>query len=328
MDDVALVRNENLNLRKIQQKLLQWEKKECSLSHLTQNQIDAIDLLNELQLGKSTESNTGEVRSYWLCSFCLLVFSTIANSFLFQANGDNELTEDPSNDQQIIPKNVVVDSSQDFLNWFNSANERIINQSDDVYRHYYDQLQSRRDECDLLLGKINSALDSLNNLNSEYSFVSNKTCYLNMASEKLIEEQNKLIATGNDIKERLHYFTQAENLLQILQSPTISVASEIFAQTLGRVDECIAYIKENVCHFYFFFYMEKYTDFSLCFQNKFKDSPTYLGKYNMCLAKAIVLIKNYLNSIFTRIANQITEMKDSAKSGGFDTLNFWLELLN
>lgn len=251
-----------------------------------------------------------------------------ADPIFFQTNGDNGLTGDPSNGQEIIPKNVVVDSSQDFLNWLNSADERLINQSDDVYRHYYDQLQSRRDECDLLLGKINSALDSLNNLNSEYSFVSNKTCYLNMASEKLIEEQNKLIATGNDIKGRLHYFTQAENLLQILQSPTISVASEIFAQTLGRVDECIAYIKGNVGHFYFFFYSQINTEFSLYFQNKFKDSPTYLGKYNMCLAKAIVLIKNYLNSIFTRTANQITEMKEFAKSGGFDTSNSWIGCLN
>lgn len=47
MDDVASVHSENLNLRKIQQKLLQWEKKECSLSQLTQCQIDAIDQLNE-----------------------------------------------------------------------------------------------------------------------------------------------------------------------------------------------------------------------------------------------------------------------------------------
>lgn len=153
---------------------------------------------------------------------------------------------DQSNEQSIIPKNVVVDSTQDFLNWYNSADECIVNRSDDIYRQYYEQLQSRRDECDHLLGKINSALESLNNLNTEYTFVSNKTYYLNSGSEKLIAEQNKLIATGNDIKARLHYFTQAENLLQILQSPTISVASEIFAQTLNRVDECSAYIRENV----------------------------------------------------------------------------------
>lgn len=53
MDDVASAHSENLNLRKIQQKLLQWEKKECSLSQLTQHQSEAIDQLNECQQQKS-----------------------------------------------------------------------------------------------------------------------------------------------------------------------------------------------------------------------------------------------------------------------------------
>lgn len=53
MDDVASAHSENLNLRKIQQKLLQWEKKECSLSHLTQHQLNAIDQLNECLQHKS-----------------------------------------------------------------------------------------------------------------------------------------------------------------------------------------------------------------------------------------------------------------------------------
>lgn len=58
MDDVASAHSENLNLRKIQQKLLQWEKKECSLSHLTQCQIDAIDQLNECSQHKITETSS------------------------------------------------------------------------------------------------------------------------------------------------------------------------------------------------------------------------------------------------------------------------------
>lgn len=121
-----------------------------------------------------------------------------------------------------------------------------------MYRQYFDQLSNRRNECDNLLEKINSALNSLDGLKTEYNFVSNKTWSLNSGSEKLIAEQNKLIAITDEIKRRLHYFTQAENLLQILQSPTISVSSEIFAQTLTRVDDCIAYIKSNVSEFYYY----------------------------------------------------------------------------
>lgn len=64
MDDVASARNENLNLRKIQQKLLQWEKKDCSLSPLTQFQIDVIEQLNECLQPKSPQKPPDEVSPY------------------------------------------------------------------------------------------------------------------------------------------------------------------------------------------------------------------------------------------------------------------------
>lgn len=152
----------------------------------------------------------------------------------------------PVQDEKFNIQSNVIDSTQDFFNWYNDVESQLYSGADDVYRQYFDQLSSRRDECDKLLDKINSALDSLDELKTEYDFVSNKTYSLNSGSEKLIAEQNKLIDITDEIKRRLHYFTQAENLLQILQSPTISVSSEIFAQTLTRVDECIAYIKANV----------------------------------------------------------------------------------
>lgn len=63
MDDVATAHSENLNLRKIQQKLLQWEKKECSLSQLTQYQSDALDRLSECQQQKSESSGSDVVCS-------------------------------------------------------------------------------------------------------------------------------------------------------------------------------------------------------------------------------------------------------------------------
>lgn len=63
MDDVASAHSENLNLRKIQQKLLQWEKKECSLAYLTQYQMDAIDQLNECFQQKASISNAELVRT-------------------------------------------------------------------------------------------------------------------------------------------------------------------------------------------------------------------------------------------------------------------------
>lgn len=64
MDDVASARNENLNLRKIQHKLLQWEKKDCSLSPLTQLQNDVIEQLKECLQQKSPQTTSKEVSKF------------------------------------------------------------------------------------------------------------------------------------------------------------------------------------------------------------------------------------------------------------------------
>lgn len=116
----------------------------------------------------------------------------------------------------------------------------------DVYKQYYDDLVVRQLDCDKMLHQIDLAMASLHGLETEYKFVSNKTWSLNSGSEKLIAEQRQLIEVSDDIKSRLYYFTQADQVQQLLQSPTISVSSEIFAHTLDKIDKCIAYIRLNV----------------------------------------------------------------------------------
>lgn len=139
-----------------------------------------------------------------------------------------------------------IDSTEAILNWYNQVDLEIYNHSDDVYKQYYEQLANRSNECDQLLGQIDSALNSLKVLETEYNFVSNKTSSLNSTSEKLIAEQKRLNEIGDDIMKRLYYFAQVEQITQRLQSPTISVASDIFLQTLNRIDECLDYLKSNV----------------------------------------------------------------------------------
>lgn len=49
-------------------------------------------------------------------------------------------------------------------------------------------------------------------------------------------------------------------------------------------------------------------------QTGFKDSATYLARHNQCLARAVLLIKNYLNHIFENTVEQIISMKNAPKS--------------
>lgn len=91
-------------------------------------------------------------------------------------------------------------------------------------------------------------MDEFQKLQSEYDFVSNKTSSLHIQSENLIQDQNKLHDIGESIKQRLYYFIQVEKLLQRLISPTMSVSSEIFIETLNKVDECIVFMETHVSY--------------------------------------------------------------------------------
>lgn len=139
-----------------------------------------------------------------------------------------------------------IESPHVFFNWYNRLDAEMYNRLDDVYSDYHTQLESRTKDCDEMLGQIDGALSALGALQTEYSLVSTKTSSLNTASEQLILEQKKLNEIGDEIKRRLHFFTQSELLLQRLHSPTLSVASELFLETLNRIDECLEYLHANV----------------------------------------------------------------------------------
>lgn len=158
----------------------------------------------------------------------------------------NTETDDVSGVAAGQPEAVAIDSTHDFLDCFDAVELEIHERCGDVYKQYYDDLAVRQLDCDKMLKQIDLAMESLHGLETEFKFVSNKTWSLNSGSEKLIAEQKQLIEISDDIKSRLYYFTQADQVQQLLQSPTISVASEIFAQTLDKIDKCIAYIRLNV----------------------------------------------------------------------------------
>lgn len=225
MDYVASARTENANLRKIQQKLLQWEIKDQALAPLTTLQQDAIE--NLLQQSQFTPVAPAPDSDKLPESMVPTISSKTYMNLKRQAEG--------------------IESPLSFLYWYNTVDTEMYDRMDDIYIEYYEQLQTRSEDCDNLLHQIDGALQALGSLESEYNFVSNKTSSLNTASEQLIQEQKKLNEIGNEIKRRLHFFTQSEQLMQRLHSPTLSVSSEIFLETLNKIDDCLEYLQSNVC---------------------------------------------------------------------------------
>ncbi|XP_061397618.1 conserved oligomeric Golgi complex subunit 3 [Musca vetustissima] len=278
MDDVASVQLENENLRKIRSRLLQWETKSNGLAALNVVQEECLEQINLVWSQDNADPDD--------CSKDTEVKNNIEENGLVPSLNDLKLTTVSG-----------IDTTHDFLVWYDRVHAEIQENTDIASHRYLHQLMTRSNECAHILDQIEQAMARLKTLREEYAFVSDKTEALNTASEQLIEEQEKLQKLGEDIHKRLHYFSQVELLNQRLHSPTLSVASESFRECLNKIDDCLTYLKEHPT---------------------FKDSHAYTVKYKHCLAKAVTLIKNYVNNVMSQATEATLRPRNITPSGSGD----------
>ncbi|CAH0724595.1 unnamed protein product, partial [Brenthis ino] len=253
---------DNMTLKEIQNKLLLWEAAENPLAPLTSSQREAILDLETVVLGVSTD---------------------VEDENQIQSGSDD------------IPP---IETTFEFLDWYERLNEQNIKKLDEPYEAYYKQLEDRRNECVSLNDQITATMSDLNKLTDEYNLVSNKTNALHTMSEQLLADQNKLSAIGDDIKSKLHYFNQVEHLAQRLNSTTMSVNSEAFFNLLAKIDECLEYVRAN---------------------SMFKESHTYLVKYRHLQNRAISLIRTYVTHILNHATEQVLTPDEPNDSETIDT---------
>ncbi|KAJ2940633.1 hypothetical protein O0L34_g14741 [Tuta absoluta] len=249
---------DNMSLKEIQSKLLLWEAAENPLAPLTADQRETILDLESMILGGPTGSEVDTKQS--------------------------QETEDK--DKSAIPP---VETTYDFLDWYEHLCEESLRTNDAPYEAYYKQLEDRRNECNSLTDQISDTMSDLNKLSEQYELVSNKTNALHNMSEQLLADQNKLSSIGEDIKHRLHYFTQVEHLSQRLSSTTMSVNSDAFFNILAKIDECLEYMRNN---------------------SNYKESHTYLVKYRHLQNRAISLIRSYVTYVLNHATEQVLAPRD------------------
>uniref|UniRef100_A0A182RWW8 Conserved oligomeric Golgi complex subunit 3 n=1 Tax=Anopheles funestus TaxID=62324 RepID=A0A182RWW8_ANOFN len=281
METVATMRADNASLRKIQSKLVQWELKENPLAPLTATQSDFINRLTDLANGN--------------------VPASVGSAPPADVSKDHASNEElPASLEQFKQSACVIDTTQNFLSWYNSIDAEILEHFDDVYLEYYEQLRSRTSECDQMLQEIDVSLDSLRQLTQEFNFVSEKTSSLHQASESLLQDQTRLSDTGDEIKKRLKYFTQAESISQRLHNPTFSVSNDTFVHILNTIDDCIEYMRVNP---------------------SYSEASTYAVKYRACLAKATQMMKTYVFGILSNATAQVLTPKGSGVPRSLEALD-------
>lgn len=266
MDDVALIRSENASLRRIQHKLVQWDGAENPLAPLTQYQTDVIQTLTQILANSSTEVS-------------LLSWQMFRKLLKVELQLPDVISEDST-----TTSSAKISSLSEFL-VHSAAIEDEISQTDDkIYEDYRLHLATQNSECDDLLKHIDSALDTLGQLTTEYEFVATNTSTLHSESEKLIQDQNQLNRLNEDVAGRLHFFQLGDQLLQKLDSPTLSVSNENFWTYMDQIDDGLAFLHSH---------------------KAMKDAHQYAVKYRQCLSKAATLIKAYVGNVLTTATEQV-----------------------
>ncbi|CAL1265670.1 unnamed protein product [Larinioides sclopetarius] len=261
----------------IAEKLLAWDRETNPLAPLSEKQLKVLQLLSDLPNERPFPTDLPVDEDIVLYREDPSKKST---------EGLNLLNFNPDAET----KYSKIENAQQFLSWFTSVEEQLVEDEDILYKAYIAELSKHCDQYSNLFNNICKSLESLELLREKYAFVSNKTNSLHEACEDLLAQQTKLVSSAETISEKLGYFNELESLSQKIASPTLSVVSESFMPLLTRLDECIAYVEENI---------------------NFKESPAYLSRFRHLQSQALGMIRSYVVATLQQATQQVLPRRDS-----------------
>ncbi|XP_054719988.1 conserved oligomeric Golgi complex subunit 3-like [Uloborus diversus] len=259
----------------IAEKLLAWDSESDSLAPLSDLQLKSISALQDSSYERPFPSELpvdDDVLFYQQESSV----EEAADLLNFSSNADVKYTK--------------IENAQQFLSWFTSVEEQLVDDEDIIYKAYMDELSKHCEQYSLIFDDLNCALKSLETLKEKYTFVSDKTNSLHEACEDLLMQQTKLVSSAETISQKLSYFNELETLSQKISSPTLSVVSETFMPLLSRLDECIAYVEANI---------------------NYKESPVYLSRFRHLQSQALGMIRSYVISTLQQATQHVLPRRDT-----------------
>nr|XP_042907553.1 conserved oligomeric Golgi complex subunit 3 isoform X1 [Parasteatoda tepidariorum] len=261
----------------VTEKLLCWENEVDPLAPLTEKQLKLIRAISEISNDRGN-----------------LIENSPKDEMVLLPKITSVHNEEKLNFIKFSPDDVVkyskVENAQQFLSWFTSVEEQLVEDEDVLFKFYLEELTSHCGQYNMLFDELCQVLESLENLREKYTFVSNKTNSLHEACEHLLTQQTKLVSSAETISEKLSYFNELESLSQKISSPTLSVVNESFMPLLSRLDECIVYVEENI---------------------NYKESPVYLARFRHLQSQALGMIRSYVVATLQQATQQVLPRRDS-----------------
>ncbi|KAK4871742.1 hypothetical protein RN001_015866 [Aquatica leii] len=212
--EISIESLEEVNQRKIQENLANWQLGDNPLTEISDAQVDLIyhikDLIEDYYYGSNKNENT---------------------------NIDVVL---PAKEGLKMP---VVHTNQDYIKWMVEAEKQMKVENLSEYLAFYNKLQKQSFECKALLENTQETVTAVEYLYQQYQDVTAKTDTLHNLSEQLMKQQTLLKDKKACLKERLHCFKLYRTLSNNINQHSVSISSDGFMETLDQIDECINYIQ-------------------------------------------------------------------------------------
>ena len=138
-------------------------------------------------------------------------------------------------------------TAQQFYDWFARVEASMDREQEDAYRASLDEVAACVAACSAILEQLDDARGLVRELDANYKFVEENSRTLQEACETLLDEQKHLLELTDAIASRLDYFRELELATRALSLPGESVVLQPdFVDLLGRLDDCLEFLKANV----------------------------------------------------------------------------------
>jgi hypothetical protein len=165
-------------------------------------------------------------------------------------NSINELatiTETVNSNTITESSNAVIENSQQFLKWFANIEVDMEREQEANYRAQLETISLYLEAVEELCQLIEEMLTVCKEMEQDYQFVQFKSSALQNDCERLLAEQQGLLATADQLAENLSYFNDLEKITKLFNAPGNEVcANEFFIPMLSRLDECLTFVQNNV----------------------------------------------------------------------------------
>lgn len=198
---------------------------------------------------------------------------------------------------------------------FDTFQGELLDAGQQEYTLYGEQLAMTERHLDALIEDTNSALRLLASLSESFRGVEEQTTTFQSQCEDLLSEQRRLEKLADEVGTDLHYYTYLDNVTRRLNAPGAGrlVEDESFGEILRNLDSCIAFMEKNVS-LAEAFHGELGAAANGKLQSSYRDSESYLARYQSLLTKALHLLEVGLQNRLDKVSGDISRQIAATQS--------------